>query len=91
MSKATIADGEYHPAADGAMTWLKTLMINDPKRYVTIKESLYSTALAGNQLAEICCSTIDRIATGQPVSDRYLLGLAWTVRQLYEHQLDGDV
>jgi len=43
------------------------------------KEALASTALSGNRLAEICMGTIDRLAKGEPVSDRYLLGLAWTI------------
>ena len=87
----TIKDGEYHPAADGAMEWLKDFMLTNPTEYLKIKESLASTALSGNRLSELCVSTIYRLAKSKPVSDRYLLGLAWTVRQVYENGRIGKL
>ena len=83
--RAEIPAGEYHPAADSAMAWLKGYMVQHPADYLMHKEALASTALSGNRLAEICCGTIDRLAKGEPVSDRYLLGLAWTIRELANH------
>ncbi len=80
MTEATIVEGEYHPAADSAMAWLKNFMVTEPARYLLIKQSLYDTALSGNRLAELCCSTIDRMAKGEPISDRYVAALAWTAR-----------
>lgn len=84
--EATLKDGEYHPAADGAMAWLKGFMVQHLKEYAVIKESLASTALSGNRQAELCMSTIMRMAKGEPVSDRYLLGLAWTVMTIWKSQ-----
>jgi hypothetical protein len=81
----TIKEGEYHPAADSAMAWLKGYMVQHPIEYRWHKEALASTALSGNRLAEICMSTIERLANGEPVSDRYLLGLAWTIMKLANH------
>ena len=65
-------------------------MLQHPAEYLMHKEALASTALAGNRLAgnrlaEICLSTIDRLAKGEPVGDRYLLGLAWTIMKLHNH------
>jgi hypothetical protein len=77
-----IKANEYHPAADSAMAWLKGYMVQHPREYLMAKESLASTALSGNRLAEICMGTIERLANGRPVSDRYLLGLAWTIMRL---------
>jgi hypothetical protein len=78
-----VKEGEYHPAADSAMAWLKGYMLQHPAEYLMHKEALASTALAGNRLAgnrlaEICLSTIDRLAKGEPVGDRYYL--AWPGR-----------
>jgi hypothetical protein len=84
--KSEIAADEYHPAADGAMAWLKGYMVQHPKEWLMHKEALASTALSGNRLAEICMGTVDRLAKGQPVSDRYLLGLAWTIMKLANHK-----
>lgn len=80
---STIKDGEYHPAADSAMAWVKGFMVRYPHKYLLSKESLASTALAGNRLSQICMGTIERMAKGEPVSDRYLLGLAWTLMKLH--------
>jgi hypothetical protein len=85
QENSTIKEGEYHPAADSAMAWLKGYMVQHPAEYLMHKEALASTALSGNRLAEICMGTIDRLANGQPVSDRYLLGLAWTIMKLSNH------
>lgn len=84
-TNSTIAEGAYHPAADSAMAWLKGYMVQHSREYLMHKEALASTALAGNRLAEICLGTIDRLAKGEPVSDRYLLGLAWTIMKLSNH------
>ena len=81
-----VKKGEYHPAADSAMAWIKGYMVQHPAEYLMHKEALASTALSGNRLAEICMGTIDRLAKGEPVSDRYLLGLAWTIMKLANHE-----
>lgn len=86
----TIPETEHHPAADEAMFWLKQFMVNKPLEYLQIKESIYSMALSGNKMANYCVGTIERLAAGEPVSDRYLLGLAWTVRSIASREVsDG--
>jgi hypothetical protein len=82
--RTEIPAGEYHPAADSAMAWLKGYMMQYPVDLMH-KEALASSALSGNRLAEICLGTIDRLAKGESVSDRYLLGLAWTMMRLAHH------
>lgn len=85
MEETSIKEGEYHPAADLAMNWYNAFKIAQPKRYFRIVEALASNALSGNRLAELCTSTINRLEKGEPVSDRYLLGLVWTLRDLFEN------
>jgi hypothetical protein len=85
MNEHTLGPTEYHPAADSAMAWLKGYMVEHRHDYLLAKEALASTALSGDRQAEICMSTIDRLAKGEPVSDRYLLGLAWTIMELAHH------
>jgi hypothetical protein len=82
----TIKEGEYHPAADSAMEYVKGLM-TDAHQWSIWHESFASTALSGNRLAEICFSTMDRLNKSEPVSDRYLLGLAWILRNMQESEL----
>jgi len=43
-----------------------------------------SCAIESNRLAEVCSGTLHRLMTQQPVSDRYILGLAWAVRSTRE-------
>lgn len=75
---ATLNRGEYHPCATDAMSYIKYHMT-----YPLI-ESLASTALSGNRTAEICYATLERIQKGEPVSDRYVLGLAWFLKELLD-------
>jgi hypothetical protein len=60
------------------MVYIKSL---GPAQLAMWRESFASSALEGNRLAEICGETLERIMTGQPVSDRYLLGLAWAMEE----------
>lgn len=70
--------GEIHPASSGAFAFIKSL---GPIELAMWQEAFSSTAIEGNRLSEICSETLDRIMTGKPVSDRYILGLAWTIRE----------
>ena len=77
MADYELSPGEPHPAALEAMAWLQKIPL--PELF-TWKEAFASMAIEDNRLAEICLSTLDRVLSGKPVSDRYLLGLAWTMR-----------
>lgn len=77
--KGTLKETEYHPAANSAMKYLNSLGI---KKLMQYQESFSSCAIEGNRLAEICSETLDRIMHKDKVSDRYLLGLAWTIRSM---------
>ena len=74
----TLQVGEPHPAARDALHYLKGLGSN----LLEYQEAFASTAIEGNRLAEICSETLSRLLASEPVSDRYLLGLAWTVREI---------
>ena len=75
MDRTELNPTEAHPAAISAIVYVLQ-RINDP----LLLESLASCAIEGNRMAEICLGTINRIKNKQPVSDRYLLGLAWFLR-----------
>ena len=75
--RGTLKDGEAHPASFNALEWVKSLPVSE---LVTWSETFASVAMSGNRLAEVCSETLYRLMTGQPVSDRYLLGLAWSMR-----------
>jgi hypothetical protein len=80
MDKETVGElkeGEAHPAARDAIRWLGERSAEDLSAAL---ESLSSCALG--RLGEVCLETLRRIREGEPVSDRYVLGLAWTVRAL---------
>ena len=79
--ESIIKEGEYHPAADSALSWFKEWKKRDFEGYLRMREAIASTAMAGNRLAQICHGTLDRLEMGAPVSDRYLLGLCWFLRE----------
>lgn len=74
---------EHHMAADHAMDWFKEWQIHNVKGYAILREALASTALSGNRLAQVLHGTLERLAKGEPVSDRYLLGLCWYIKEIY--------
>jgi hypothetical protein len=82
MSRGELPLGEPHPAAYRAQEYIAKLGIE--KRFLYL-ESFSSCAISGkNMLAEVCSETLNRLMHGDPVSDRYLLGLAWTIRNMEE-------
>jgi len=79
-----IKANEFHPAARQAYRWLKGFMITNTADYSRYRTALEIAAASHNRQAEICMGTINRLKAGQPVSDRYLLGLCWTILSLYQ-------
>lgn len=78
--KGALSIGEYHPASKSAMEYVRKKTLETD--FFILKESIASTAIDGNRCSEICLETLTRIETGQNVSDRYLLGLAWFLRDI---------
>ncbi len=72
----TLEPGEPHPAAHSAFKYVKTQITP------IMIESIASAALSGSRSAEICHGTLERIRNGDPVSDRYVLGLAWMLLEI---------
>ena len=75
----TLAPTEPHPAAEIARR-----IVNDTPITATQLEAVASCALSGNRLAQVCWGTMERIRKGEPVSDRYLMGLALFLMELGE-------
>ena len=73
----TLKDGEPHPSAVLALKWIQN---QSPDTLSIWQEAFSSSAIENNRTGEICSETLHRIITGQPVSDRYVLGLAWFMR-----------
>jgi len=76
----TLKDGEFHPSAANALEYLMSL----GDRLLVYQEVYLSCAIEGNRHAEICGETLRRILHHEPVSDRYVLGLAWDIKQMEE-------
>lgn len=79
----TLSQGEPHPSAFVAKEWIANQESNWLWQQL---EVMSSVALSGNRLAEVCAETLRRLLSSQPVSDRYLLGLAWFLKDLQEQQ-----
>lgn len=72
----TLKPGEPHPAARAALEYVATLPF---WRLTALAESFSSCAIDGNRFAEVCAETLRRVMNREPVSDRYILGLAWSI------------
>ncbi len=82
--KTDLLDDEAHPASDSALNYVCSLGYNKLMLWL---ESFASLAIENNRLAEICHETLRRILNHEPVSDRYLLGLAWTLKELEDAEM----
>lgn len=71
-----LSPAEPHPAAQIALRFLRR---QHPTQLAMTIEALASCAIEGNRLGEVCAETWRRLQDGEPVSDRYLMGLAWAV------------
>ena len=69
--------GENHPATHAAAEWLRA---QSPVDLAMWQEAFASNAIEGNRLAELCGETLRLFLAGQPIGERYLLALAWTMR-----------
>ena len=81
----TLRVGEPHPMAKFALEYIRTIHLTTLLQY---REAMASCSIEGNRIAEICGSTLSRVLNGKPVSDRYVLGLAWYLKMLQEKELD---
>ena len=85
MDRTELNIGEPHPAVSSAIQYVLQ-RINDP----ILLEALASCAIESNRTAEVCLGTINRIKNKQPVSDRYLLGLAWFLKEMEDLKKKED-
>lgn len=76
MTKGMLNDREPHPAAMDALDFIRSHTVAELAKW---NESFASCAIEGNRTGEICGGTLNRLISGDKVSDRYLLGLAWTM------------
>lgn len=75
----TLIGSEPHPAAYLAQAWIAQ---QTPSFLNSWREAFASSSLATNgRMSTICGETLDRLLNGQPVSDRYILGLAFVMQQ----------
>lgn len=72
-------EGEPHPAAFSAKAYITRL---SQEQLYTYLEAFSSCSIENNRLAEVCAETLRRLINKESVSDRYLLGLAWTLKKL---------
>jgi len=79
MTRGTLQEGEPHPAAMDALGFVRSIPF---EKQCLLQGALSSCAIEGNRMAEICSETFRRVVENKPVSDRYILGLAWYLKNI---------
>ena len=82
--RGELSPGEPHPSSLDALEWIRSIPASS---LCTYQEAYSSCAIEGNRLSEICTETLRRLMAGEPVSDRYLLGLAWNLRDIEDSKI----
>jgi len=83
----TLKVGEPHPSALKAYQYLQAF---EHFKLMNYLGAFSSCALSDNRPAEICAETFNRFIKREPISDRYLLGLAWAIRDMEEEDLNHE-
>ncbi len=86
MSKDDLVGKEPHPACETARAYYNSISL---VRLEQLREAFASCAIEDNRLGEICLGTMNRLSSGNKVSDRYFLGLVWAIRDLEEPRQKG--
>jgi hypothetical protein len=76
-NRDTLEPKEPHPSAYDAMRFVLSHSLPE---LMVWQEAFASSAIEGNRLAEVCLGTLTRVLNKEPVSDRYILGLAWAMK-----------
>jgi len=84
-TRGTLAEREPHPMAEEALCYLSRIPYDKLLQYQGV---FASCAIEGNRVGEVCGETLGRLLDKEPVSDRYLLGLAWMIRDMEEEGND---
>lgn len=81
MERGTLELKEPHPSAKDALAYVLSIPFD---KLMSYSGAYASCAIEGNRLGEICGETLRRVLNKEPVSDRYILGLAWNLKQMEE-------
>lgn len=85
---STLKEAEPHPASVSAMQYIQSIGF---QRLLTYQGAYASLSMEGNnRLSEICGGTLARLINAEPVSDRYLLGLAWSMKEMEEELIEDE-
>lgn len=79
QDRSTLKPAEPHPAYVLALDYIQSIPYADLMMY---REAFATNAIEGNRLAEICLGTLNRFLHNEPISDRYLFGLAWALMKM---------
>lgn len=86
VSRGTLSGNEPHPAYNYAVKYIVSIPYEE---LCIIRESFSSCAIEGNRLGEICSETLHRIMNHEPVSDRYVMGLALAIMEIRKNETNG--
>lgn len=71
--RGTLEHGEPHPCAYIALEYISNIGYTNQSN---LREAFSSCTIEGNRFAEVCGETLRRLMDREPVSDRYICGLA---------------
>jgi len=78
-ARGTLNLGEPHPGYHFAVKYLQNVGL---EKLFLYREVFASCAIENNRNAEICSETLRRYLGAEPISDRYIMGLAWYIYSL---------
>jgi hypothetical protein len=78
----TLEKGEWHPISGRVLDYINSFNIDELLILKNSINKIKHESGCSDKVTDVCMGTLDRIINGEPVSDLYLLGLAWFLMEI---------
>lgn len=87
LSHGILKQDELHPAAQVAMEYVNKFITDNIRETILMLEAFENMSHSGDRLSIVCHESLRKVINCESIGERYLLGLAWTMRDMYEQQI----
>lgn len=77
-----LGEDEPHPASISALLYIKSWTQGNLTELAQVQEIFARFSVQGNRQAQVCYDTLHDIMNNEEPEDLYILGLAWTLKQM---------
>jgi hypothetical protein len=84
ITRGELKPAEVHPVAYHCLTYLQRIFKERPFLSACLSHTYSTTAIESNRIGEVCGETLRRYLKGEALGDRYIIALAWSIKDIIE-------